>query len=351
MYESIAYALNRTLADEMRRDPSVFVLGEDVGAFGGGYQVTRGLLEEFGAERARNTPISEIAIIGASIGAALTGMRPVAEIQFADFLFCGMDQLVNQAAKLHLMLGGQASLPLVIRAPQGATGRAAQHSQSVEAFFMHTPGLKVVMPSTPYDARGLLISAIRDNNPVIFLEHKMLYGSTSPGGKAKSATGGLSTLTPAPEEEYLIPLGVADIKREGTDITIVATLYMLHLALKAAETLAEEGISCEVVDPRTVAPLDRRTILESVRKTGRLIVVSEDARTCGFASEVAALVAESCPESLKSPVQRVCAADVPIPFAPEAEKFVLPDEAKLVAGVRAAVSGTRLVHASTDSCG
>ncbi|MHB9037238.1 MAG: alpha-ketoacid dehydrogenase subunit beta, partial [Armatimonadota bacterium] len=305
------------------------------GAFGGGYQITKGLQDEFGASRVRNTPISEIAIVGASIGAALTGLRPVAEIQFADFIFCGMDQFVNQAAKLHLMFGGQASVPMVIRAPQGATGRAAQHSQCVEAFFMHVPGIKIAMPSTPYDARGLLLSAIRDNNPVLFLEHKLLYGSTSPGGKAKSVTGQLTTLTPAPEEDYTIPFGVADVKREGSDVTIVGTHYMLHLALKAAEELASEGVSVEVIDPRTVAPLDTNTILESVRKTGRLVIASEDASTCGFASEVAAIVAENCPHLLKAPVKRVCTLDVPIPFAPDAEKFVLPDLDKIVSALRA----------------
>ncbi len=345
MYESVAYALNRTLAGEMRRDDRVIVLGEDVGAFGGGYQVTKDLLDEFGPSRVRNTPISEIAIIGATIGAALTGLRPVAEIQFADFLFCGMDQLTNQAAKLHLMFGGQASAPMVIRAPQGATGRAAQHSQSVEAFFMHVPGIKVVMPSTPYDARGLLLSAIRDDNPVLFLEHKLLYGSTSPGGKAKSATGSLATLTPAPEEDYTIPLGVADVKREGDDVTIVATLYMVHVALKAAEALAAEGISCEVIDPRTVAPLDRDAIIKSVKKTGGMVVASEDAKTCGFTAEIAALVAETCPQALRAPVQRVCALDVPIPFAPDSEKLVLPNEQNLISAIRQAAGSLESVNA------
>lgn len=341
MYESIAYALNQTLADEMRNDPSVFVMGEDVGIFGGGYQVTKDLLTEFGPARVRNTPISEIAIVGASIGAALTGMRPVVEIQFADFLFCAMDQIVNQAAKLHLMFGGQASCPIVIRAPQGATGRAAQHSQSVEAYFMHTPGIKVVMPSTPYDARGLMLSAIRDDNPVLFLEHKMLYGSTSPGGKAKSVTGSLSTLTPAPEDEYMIPFGVADVKRQGTDVTVVATHYMLHLALKAAEALASEGISVEVIDPRTVVPLDKETILNSVARTGRLVVASEDAMSCGFASEIAAIAVEECFANLKAPIRRVCALDVPIPFAPEAEKLVMPSEAKIISAIRTTMENAR----------
>ena len=334
MYQSIAVALNRTLADEMRRDPNVFVLGEDISTLGGAYQVTKGLLEEFGPQRVRDTPCSEIAIVGAGIGAALAGMRPVVELQFADFVFCAMDQVVNQAAKLRMMFGGQASVPIVIRAPQGATGRAAQHSQSVEAYFMHTPGLKVVLPSDAYNARGLFAAAIRDDNPVLFLEHKLLYGSSSAGGKAKSATGVLTTLRPAPEEDYTIPLGLADIRREGRDVTVVATQYMLHLALRVADHFAQEGISLEVIDPRTVAPLDTATIAKSVIKTGRLVAVSEDVLTCGFASEVVASVAETCHDALKAAPQRVGTLDTPIPFAPESEKFVLPSEEKISAAVR-----------------
>lgn len=334
MYESIAVALNRTLADEMRRDPGVFLLGEDIAVLGGCYQVTKGLLAEFGPTRVRDTPCSEIAIIGVSIGAAVAGMRPVAELQFADFVFCAMDQVVNQAAKLRMMFGGQANVPMVIRAPQGATGRAAQHSQCIEAYFMHTPGIKVVLPSDPYDARGLLAAAIRDNNPVLFLEHKLLYGSTSAGGKAKSATGSLSTLRPAPEEDYSIPLGLAAVKREGSDVTVVATQYMLHLSLRVAERLAGEGVGVEVIDPRTAVPLDMETISRSVRKTGRLVVASEDALTCGFASEVVARVSESCHEALRAAPRRVSAMDAPMPFAPEAEKFVLPSEEKIEAAIR-----------------
>ena len=334
MYESVAVALNRTLADEMRRDPAVFCLGEDVCTLGGAYQVTRGLVEEFGRSRVRDTPCSEIAIVGVSIGAALAGMRPVAELQFADFVFCAMDQVVNQAAKLRMMFGGQASVPIVIRAPQGATGRAAQHSQTVEAYFMHTPGIKVVLPSDPYDARGLLAAAIRDDNPVLFLEHKLLYGSASAGGKAKSATGSVTSLRPAPQREYTIPLGVAEVRREGRDATVVATQHMLHLALRVADQMAEEGISLEVVDPRTVAPLDTETIVRSVRKTGRLVVASEDVLSCGFASEVVARVVDRCFESLRAAPQRVSTADTPIPFAPESEKFVLPSEAKIASAVR-----------------
>lgn len=339
MYESIAVALNRTLADEMRRDSSVFLLGEDIATIGGAYQVTKDLLKEFGPSRVRDTPCSETAIVGVSIGAAVAGMRPVAELQFSDFIFCAMDQVVNQAAKLRMMFGGQASVPMVIRAPQGASGRAAQHSQCIEAYFMHTPGIKVVLPSDPYNARGLLASSIRDNNPVLFLEHKLLYGSASVGGKAKSATGSLTTLRPAPEEDYTIPLGLAEVKREGQDVTLVATQYMLHLALRVAERFAEEGLTLEVIDPRTAVPLDTDTIVHSVRKTGRLVVVSEDVVTCGFASEVVARVTETCHEALKAPPQRVSTMHTPIPFAPESEKFVLPSEEKIAAAVR------RVLHA------
>lgn len=334
MYESIAVALNRTLADEMRRDPGVFTLGEDIAVLGGAYQISKGLLEEFGSTRVRDTPCSESAIIGVSIGAAVAGMRPVAELQFADFIFCAMDQVVNQAAKLHMLFGGQASVPLVIRAPQGATGRAAQHSQCIEAYFMHTPGIKVALPSDPYTARGLLSAAIRDNDPVLFLEHKLLYGSTSAGGKSKSATGSLTTLRPAPEEDYTVPLGVAEVRREGRDVTVVATQYMLHLALRVSEQFAKNGISLEVIDPRTALPLDVDTITRSVRKTGRLVVVSEDVTTCGFASEVVASVSESCHEPLKAVPQRVSTMDTPIPFAPESEKFVLPSEEKISTAIR-----------------
>jgi pyruvate/2-oxoglutarate/acetoin dehydrogenase E1 component len=337
MYDSIAVALNRTLADEMRRDSRVLVLGEDISILGGAYQVTKGLLQEFGPTRVRDTPCSEIAIIGVSIGAAIAGLRPVAELQFSDFIFCAMDQVVNQAAKFRMMFGGQASVPMVIRAPQGATGRAAQHSQCIEAYFMHTPGIKVVLPSDPYNARGLLAAAIRDNNPVLFLEHKLLYGSASAGGKAKTATGSLITLRPAPEEDYTIPLGLAEVRREGQDVTLVATQYMVHLALRVAERFAEGDITLEVIDPRTAVPLDIDTIARSVRKTGRLIVVSEDVQTCGFASEVVARTAEACHESLREAPQRVSTMDTPIPFAPESEKFVLPSEEKIAAAVRRAL--------------
>ncbi len=332
---TIVEALKAALIEEMDRDDSVVVFGEDIAVFGGAYRVTEGLLDKYGEERIKDTPISEIAIAGAAVGAAMTGLRPVAEFQFNDFMACGMDQICNQAAKIRFMMGGQVKVPLVFRAPMGATGRAAQHSQCLEAWFMHTPGLKVVLPSTPYDAKGLLKAAIRDDNPVIMLEHKLLYGAKSPGGKAQTAVNDLGdAFTPAPDEDYTVPLGVADIKREGRDVTIVATSMMLHKALKAAAELSKEGIEAEVVDPRTLVPLDRNTIIESVKKTGRLVAASEDVLTCGFTSEVAACVAEEAAYYLEAPVQRVAVQDTPIPFAPSMEKDVIPSEERIISAVR-----------------
>jgi pyruvate dehydrogenase E1 component beta subunit len=331
---TIVQALRQALIEEMNRDSSVVLLGEDIAVFGGAYRVTEGLLEMFGEARVKDTPISEIAIAGAAIGAAATGLRPVAEFQFNDFMACAMDQICNQAAKMRFMMGGQVKLPLVYRAPYGATGRAAQHSQSLEAWFMHTPGLKVVMPTTPYDAKGLLISAIRDDNPVVFLEHKLLYGAASPGGKAQTAVDGLGeAFKPAPAESYEVPLGAADVKRTGGDVTVVATGMMLHKALRAAEQLAGQ-IDVEVIDPRTLVPLDRRTILESVAKTSRLVVVSEDVSTCGAATEIVATVAEHGLFYLDAPIKRVAVPDTPIPFAPAMEQAVIPQEAHIIAAIQ-----------------
>jgi pyruvate dehydrogenase E1 component beta subunit len=335
MQTKIVGALRQALIEEMGADRSVVLIGQDIGEFGGAYRVTEGLLEMFGEERVRDAPISEAAIIGAAVGAAMTGLRPVVEIQFNDFIACGMDQLCNQAAKIRFMMGGQVSVPLVLRAPYGATGRAAQHSQSLEAWFMHTPGLRVVMPSTPYDAKGLLKSAIRDGNPVVFLEHKLLYGGSSPGGKAKTAVDGLgAAYRPAPDEEYQVPLGLAEVKREGTDVSVVATGLMVHKALAAAAALEPEGISVEVLDPRTLAPLDRTAILRSVTRTGRAVVASEDVSTCGFGAEVAALLADQAIFFLQSPVKRVCVPDTPIPFAPALEREVIPQVEDIIAAVR-----------------
>jgi len=315
METKIVQALRQALIDEMRRDPAVVLLGQDIAVFGGADRVPEGLLELFGEERVRDTPISEAAMIGAAVGAAMTGLKPVVEIQFNDFIACGMDQLCNQAAKIRFMMGGQVSVPLVLRAPYGATGRAAQHSQSLEAWFMHTPGIMVVIPSTPYDAKGLLKSAIRDDNP----------------GSAYRA---------APDEEYRVPLGQADLKRSGRDATVVATGLMVHKALAAAAVLAREGVSVEVLDPRTLVPLDREAILASAAKTGRVVVASEDTATCGFGAEVAALLAERALDRLLAPVKRVCVPDTPIPFAPALERAVIPQEQDIAAAVRQLLEGS-----------
>ncbi len=330
----ISGALRQAIIEEMDKDESVVLIGEDIGIFDGAYRVTEGLLEKYGERRVCDTPISEAAIIGACVGAAMTGLRPIAEIQFNDFLTCCMDQICNQAAKIRLMMGGQVQVPMVIRAPIGCTGRAAQHSQSLEAWFMHTPGIKVIMPSTPYDAKGLMTAAIRDNNPVMIFEHKMLYGATSPGGKLSSTEAEMGVFTPAPMGEYTIPFGKADIKKKGDDITVVATGYMVHKSIIAANTLEEEGISVEVIDPRTLVPLDIDTIIESVEKTGRLVIVSEDTLTCGFASEVAALVSEKAIYSLDYPIKRVCTKDTPIPFAPDNEKVVIPQVSDILTAIK-----------------
>lgn len=313
-------ALREALREEMRRDPTVFLLGEDIGKYwGGAFKVTEGLAEEFGEERVRDTPISESAIIGTGVGAAITGMRPVAEIMFGDLTALAMDQIANQAAKIRYMFGGQAKCPLVIRTPFGAgVNIASHHSQSLEAWFMHVPGLYVAVPSTPYDAKGLLKSAIRGNNPVVFCEHKLLYPVEGE----------------VPEEEYTIPFGVADVKREGADATIVATLYMVHKALNAAKTLETEGISVEVVDPRTLTPLDKQAIIRSVKKTGRLIIVSEDCKTAGVSAEIAAVAAEEAIDYLDAPIKRVAEPDTPIPFSPPLEQHVIPDERAIIKAVK-----------------
>jgi len=336
---TIGQALRQALIEEMTRDADVILLGEDIAVFGGAYRVTEGLLEMFGPERVCDTPISEIVIAGAAVGAAMTGLRPVAEFQFNDFMALAMDQICNQAAKIRFMMGGQVKVPLVMRAPVGATGRAAQHSQSLEAWFMHTPGLKVVMPSTPYDAKGLLKTAIRDDNPVVFLEHKLLYGGSSPGGKAKSAVSKLGeAFRPAPPEDYTIPFGQADIKRPGRDVTVVATSYMVHKSLKAAEQLQAEGIEAEVIDPRTLVPLDRQTILESVAKTGRLVIVTEDVLTCGVGAEIAAIVADEGLFYLDAPIKRVSIPDTPVPFAPVMENAVIPQERDIADAIRSVLA-------------
>jgi acetoin:2,6-dichlorophenolindophenol oxidoreductase subunit beta len=335
---AMAEAVREALLQEMRRDPSVIIMGEDIGVFGGAFHVTHGMLEEFGPMRIWDTPISEAGFMGMGIGAALTGLRPVIEFQYADFAFCAMDQIVNQAAKIRLMSGGKASVPLVMRGPQGATGRGAQHSQSVEAWFMHVPGMKVVIPSTAYDAKGLLISAMRDNNPVLFLEHKMLYGAASPGGGKAASDNSIGSIgTDVPEEMYTIPLGKAEVKRPGKHVTVVATLVMVHRALAAADQLAAEGIELEIIDPRTLVPLDTETILASVRKTHRVVVASEDHSRAGVTAELAAIISHDAFDYLDAPVERVAAVDAPIPFGP-AERGVIPSVDWIIKAVRRVLS-------------
>ena len=316
---SYAQALNEALREEMARDATVFIMGEDVGLYGGAYGVTRGLLDEFGAGRVRDTAISEAVIGGGAVGAAMAGTRPVAEIMYVDFTPLAMDQIANQGAKNRYMFGGKTMVPMVIRT-QGGAGRsiAAHHSQSLEALWVHFPGIYVVMPATPNDAKGLLISAIRDDNPIMFIEHKMLY-------KVKG---------PVPEEEYLIPLGVADVAREGRDVTVVAYSRMRYRALEAAERLAEEGVSVEVIDPRTLKPLDLDTIVTSVIKTGRLVGVTEAYKTGSFISELFALVNEAAFDYLDAPMVRVAAADVPVPMSEVLEAAAIPSVEDIVAAIK-----------------
>ncbi|WP_027179353.1 alpha-ketoacid dehydrogenase subunit beta [Maridesulfovibrio bastinii] len=312
-------ALNEALRQEMEQDENVFILGEDVGQFGGCFGVTQGLFDKFGEERVIDTPITESAIVGAATGAAFSGLRPVAELMFVDFIGVSMDQLFNQAAKMRYMFGGKSTVPMTLRMPQGAgIGAAAQHSQCLESWFMNIPGLKVAIPSTPYDAKGLLISAIRDDNPVVFLEHKMLYGVSGE----------------VPDESYTIEIGKADIKREGSDVTIVATSQMVYTALAAAEKLKADGIEAEVVDPRCVLPLDTETILESVKKTHALVVAHEAVRFAGPGAEIAAFVAEEALEYLDAPVKRVGAPFCPVPFSPPLEQHYVPGVEDIVEAVK-----------------
>lgn len=306
-----AQAINEALMQNLERDERVFLMGEDIGKYGGIFQVTAGLLDKFGPGRVIDTPISESGFVGAAIGAALTGMRPVVEIMFIDFTTVAMDMIVNQMAKIHYMFGGRGKIPLVLRTNIGAgRGAAAQHSQSFHAFFVHIPGLKVITPSTPYDAKGLMNTAIQDENPVLFIEHKKLYAIKGE----------------VPEEYYTLPFGKAELKKEGKDITIVATHAMVSRSLSVAEEFAKEEIDIEVVDPRTLRPLDKDSILRSVKKTGRLIVADEGPVTCGVSAEISATVAEEAVEYLQAPILRVGSPDTPVPFSPPLEKIYIPDE-------------------------
>ncbi|OPY87232.1 MAG: 2-oxoisovalerate dehydrogenase subunit beta [Smithella sp. PtaU1.Bin162] len=312
-------ALRITIKEEMERDPSLLLIGEDIGRYGGIFGVTKGMLDEFGPQRVRSTPISESAIIGSALGAAMTGIRTVAELMYIDFSGVAMDQIINQVAKMTYMSGGAAKVPMVIRTQEGGgRGNAAQHSQCLEGLFLHIPGLKIVMPSNAYDAKGLLKTAIRDDNPVLFIEHKLLYA-------AKSAI---------PDEEYLIPLGQADVKRKGKDVTIVTISYMVTVALQAAARLAQEGIEAEVIDLRTLVPLDMETVLKSVRNTNRAVIVHEECRTGGFGAEIAAQIQEEAFDFLDAPVARVGAKDVPIPYTEPLERAVIPQEDDIVKAVR-----------------
>ena len=316
---TFAEAVREALTEEMRRDLSVFVIGEDVAEAGTPFKVLSGLAKEFGLERVIDTPISEPGFTGIAIGAAMTGMRPVVDIMFGDFITLVMDQMANQAAKIHYMSGGHFKVPLVMRTTLGATRRsAAQHSQSLHALFSHIPGLKVVVPSTPYEAKGLLKSAIRDDNPVAFFEDKMMFRMKGP----------------VPADDYTIPLGVADIKRIGTDITLVGTSSMVQVALAAADQLAKDGISAEVVDPRTTFPLDKITLIESAKKTGRAIVIDEGYSRYGVTAEIASVIAEGAFYYLDAPVQRMGAMDVPIPFSPALEDLTVPTPETVAAAAK-----------------
>jgi len=313
-------AIGEALDEEMARDPSVFILGEDVGKMGGLMGEIGGLYLKYGIDRVRDTPLSEAAILGAAIGAAITGMRPVARMRFADFLGVAWDEIMNQMTKMRYMFGGKIKMPLTMDALSGAGRRtAAQHSQSIEGMMMSIPGLKIVLPSNAYDAKGLLKTAIRDDNPVIFFEHKLLMWA---GPKSQ-----------VPDEEYLIPFGQADIKREGSDVTVVTTAYMVTKALNAAEKLQEEGISLEVIDPRTVVPFDKETVLNSVKKTGRLVIFTEECQTGSFAGQVAAIVADEGFDYLDAPIKRVNAPDTPVPYGIVLEDFWMPDENQLIKAI------------------
>jgi len=313
-----AKAINEALAHAMQKDERVILLGEDIGRYGGIFQVTAGLLDQYGPQRVIDTPISEAGFLGAAVGAALTGMRPVVEIMFIDFVTCAMDMVINQMAKMRYMFGGRARVPLVLRMNIGAgRGTAAQHSQSFHAIFQHIPGLKIIMPSNPHDAKGLMLSAIADDNPVLFIEHKKLY-----------IEKGL-----VPEEPYTIPLGQAQVVRPGRDLTVVATLNMVAKALNVAQELAGEGLELEVIDLRSLCPLDKETVLNSVRKTGALVTADEGCRTGNLGGELAALVAEEALDSLAAPIIRVGAPNVPVPFSPPLEKAFIPGEQDIKAAV------------------
>lgn len=327
---TLSQAVNEALAEEMRRDPTTFIIGEDVAEAGTPFKVLSGLVEEFGTERVVDTPIAEPGFMGIAVGAAMTGARPIVDLMFGDFIFLIMDQLCNQAAKTHYMSGGRLSVPLVLRTNMGATRRsAAQHSQSLHALVAHIPGLMVAMPSSAYEAKGLMKTAIRENNPVVIFEDKLMYNDKAP----------------VPEEEYLIPFGVANVLREGTDITLVGTSSMVQVCQKAAEILAAEGVSAEVIDPRTIVPLDEEGLLKSARKTSRVIVVDEGHQSYGVTAEIASRINEKAFYHLDAPVLRMGAMDVPVPFSPALEDITVPTPESVAANARKLMSG-EMIHAA-----
>ncbi len=328
----IVEALREALVEELRRDPRVFLIGEDIGipgGWGGAFTVTLGLEKEF-ADRMVNTPISEAGLTGAALGAAMMGMRPIADVQYSDFLFCAMDQMANQVAKMRYMSGGKLEVPMVMRAPVGVTGRGAQHAQMMEPYFLPLPGIKIVCPATAYDAKGLLKAAVRDDNPVLVFEHKLLYGSKGP----RSETGSVDASSDIPDGDYTVPIGKGIVRREGTDVTIIATLLMMHRAVEAAGILAEEGVSAEVIDPRSLVPFDWDLVKESVAKTGRVITVEESPKRGGLGAEIAATLAEEMIDFLVAPVKRVAAPCTPAPFSPPMEKFYVPDAKRIAQAAR-----------------
>jgi pyruvate/2-oxoglutarate/acetoin dehydrogenase E1 component len=330
---SVAEALRKAIYDEMKRDSNVFCIGEDIsipGGFGGAFTVTLGLEKDF-RDRMIDTPISEIGIFGYACGAAVMGLRPIADVQYGDFLLCAMDQIINQIAKLRYMSGGKLKIPIVMRAPVGVTGRGSQHSQCLEPYFISCPGIKIVAPSTAYDACGLLRAAIRDDDPVLIFEHKLLYGSKGP---RQETTGNVDASSEIPDEDYIVPIGKGTIRREGKDVTIVASLLMMHFSMMAAVTLEKEGISCEVIDPRTLWPLDIELVINSVKKTGRLAIVEESSKQGGIGAEIGSQVLERLPDYLVAPLTRIAAPNTPAPFSPVMEKFYIPQPERIVEIIR-----------------
>jgi len=328
----VVEALREGIAEELRRDPTVFLIGEDIGipgGWGGAFTVTLGLEKEF-ADRMVNTPISEAGLVGAALGASMMGLKPIADVQYSDFLFCAMDQMANQVAKMRYMSGGKLTTPFVMRAPVGVTGRGAQHAQMMEPYFIPLPGIKIVCPATAYDAKGLLKAAVRDGNPVLIFEHKLLYGSKGP----RTEVGTIDASSDIPDGDYIVPIGKGIVRREGKDVTIIATLLMMHRAVEAAAVLAKESISAEVIDPRSLVPFDWELVKESVAKTGRVVTVEESPKRGGMGAEIAATLAEEMIDYLVAPVKRVAAPTTPAPFSPPLERYYVPDAQRIAQAAR-----------------